>query len=160
MVVFYLQFFFTGRSMFYFCWVSVAHKQTFRNYSWGLLVGPYIILFCTSVTILVFATVVLWKRLPTSNKTRTHILKQNAWCVFVLTSEILTAGGIWMSEYISIRKSRLDIPNFCCQHSCACNSICYCAQLERYGWLYNMVCNIFNWTKRHTLFMEPNFHAV
>lgn len=103
--------------MFYFCWVSVANLKTFKRYSWGLLVGPYIILFCTSVAILVFATVVLWKRLPTSNKTRTHILKQNTWCVFVLTSEILIAGGLWMSEYISIRKSRLEIPNFCCQHS-------------------------------------------
>ncbi|XP_065920767.1 phosphatidylinositol 4-phosphate 5-kinase type-1 beta-like isoform X2 [Dysidea avara] len=113
----HLYFLFAGRSMFYFCWVSVARLQTFKHYSWGLLVGPYIVLFCTSFTILVFATLVLWKRLPASNKTRTHILKQNAWCVFVLTSEILIAGGLWMSEYISIRKSRTETPNFCCQHS-------------------------------------------
>jgi len=103
--------------MFYICWVSVKEWDTFRSYSMGLLVIPQLVFFLTTLVILALAIIVLWKRLPTSSKTRVHVLKQNFWYVFVLTFESMVVGGIWMAQFTSVEKymHKESLPCFCCQ---------------------------------------------
>lgn len=105
--------------MFYFCWVSVRRWETFRIYSFTLLIVPMLIFFLTTVVILGLVIVLLCKRLPTSNKTRVHVLKQNSCYVFVLAFESMVAGGIWLTQFFSVQRHMHENspPCFCCHRT-------------------------------------------
>lgn len=104
--------------MFYFCWVSVEKWSTFRTYSMTLLVIPQMVFFLTTLVILTLVIVVLWKRLPTSSKTRVRVLKQNFAYVFVLTFESTVVAGIWLAQYGTVQthmhEDPQQLPCFCC----------------------------------------------
>ena len=87
--------------MFYHCWVhvSVENWHEFTAYSWGLLIAPQFASFIISIAVLIFAIVVLLKRIPTSDESRIRVLKQSAWYVLALTFETMTIGGIWVTEF-------------------------------------------------------------
>lgn len=85
--------------MFYYCWVSVQHWDEFTGYSWSLLIAPQFVSFIISITVLLFAVVVLLKRIPTSDESRVRVLRQSAWYVLALTFETMTVGGIWVIEF-------------------------------------------------------------
>lgn len=107
--------------MFYFCWVSIKKWETFRAYSMALLVFPQLMFFLTTIVILGLVIILLCKRLPTSSKTRVHVLKQNSWYVFVLTFESMFVGAIWMAQFSMIEKQMYEksTPCFCCHKSLA-----------------------------------------
>ena len=105
-----------GRSMFYYCWVSINHWHEFTAYSWGLLIAPQFASFMISITVLIFAMVVLLKRIPTSNESRIRVLKQTVWYVLALTFETMTIGGIWVTEFTLVDDSN---PCFCSKRSFA-----------------------------------------
>ena len=88
--------------MFYYCWVSVNRTDKFNGLSWGLLMGPQIVFFFVSVVILLFSFVALKRHLPISSKTRTQVLRKNAWYILVVTFETIIAGGIWIAEFILV----------------------------------------------------------
>ena len=111
-----------GRSMFYFCWVSVTKWETFRNFSMSLLFLPMLLFFLTTIMILGLVIILLCKRLPTSSKIRVHVLKQNSWYVFVLTFESMVVGGIWMTQYTLASQEHIQdqvFPCFCCRRALA-----------------------------------------
>lgn len=88
--------------MFYFCWVSVKDWHKFAAYSWSLLIAPQFALFMISMAVLLFAVVVLLKRIPTSDESRVRVLRQTAWYVLALTFETMTIGGIWVVEFVLV----------------------------------------------------------
>ena len=110
---------FLGRSMFYFCWVSVENWETFKIYSLSLLVIPQLMFLLATLLILTAVVIILCKRLPTSSKIRVQILKQNFLYVFVLTFEAMCVGGIWLGEYFTVQKHMQEgsRPCFCCHKS-------------------------------------------
>ena len=113
-------FLFLGRSMFYFCWVSVARWKTFRIYSMSLLIIPMLLFFLTTIVILGLVIILVCKRLPTSSKIRIHVLKQNSWYVLVLTVESMVVGGIWITQYVSASQQHIQeqaFPCFCCRRT-------------------------------------------
>lgn len=85
--------------MFYFCWVSVKDWKKFAGYSWGLLIAPQFVSFIISLVVVVFAMVVLLKRIRTSDESRIRVLTQSAWYVVALTFETMIVGGIWVVEF-------------------------------------------------------------
>jgi len=104
--------------MFYYCWVSVNHTDKFTGFSWGLLMGPQIVFFIISAIILLFSIVALWRRLPINSKTRTQVLRKNAWYILVVTFETVMAGGIWILEFILVMvKDNGDFSCFCSKRS-------------------------------------------
>lgn len=109
---------FIGLSMFYYCWVSVRHWESFTTYSWSLLIAPQFASFVISMTVLLFAMVVLLKRIPTSDEGRVRILRQSAWYVLALTFETMTIGGIWVIEFALVDGDD-GSRSFCTQRSFA-----------------------------------------
>ena len=85
--------------MFYYCWVSIKDWDKFTAYSWSLLIAPQFASFMISIAVLIFAMVVLLKRIPTSDESRIRVLRQSAWYVLALTFETMTIGGIWVTEF-------------------------------------------------------------
>lgn len=88
--------------MFYYCWVSVEDWNKFTAYSWGLLIAPQFLLSTISLAVLIFAMVVLLKRIPTSDESRIRILRQSAWYISALTFETMAIGSIWVIEFVLV----------------------------------------------------------
>lgn len=109
---------FIGLSMFYYCWVSVKHWEKFTAYSWSLLIAPQFVSFMISMAVLLFAVVVLLKRIPTSDESRVRILRQSAWYVLAVTFETMTIGGIWVIEF-ALADGDGESRCFCTQRSFA-----------------------------------------
>ena len=103
--------------MFYFCWVAVEEWDKFTGYSWGLLIAPQFACFLISIAVLIFAVVVLLKRLPTSDESRIRVLRQTAGYVLGLTFEIMTTGSIWVLEFALVNEN--DKRCFCRERSFA-----------------------------------------
>ena len=106
-----------GLSMFYYCWVSVKDWNHFTAYSWSLLIAPQFASFIISIAVLIFAMVVLLKRIPTSDESRIRVLRQSAWYVLALTFETMTVGGIWVTEFAVVDRDSDPNPCFCNERS-------------------------------------------